>query len=154
MLRAPGPCSICLCRQHAAVTSWNGSEERLPQIVVRPPMDARPQSGMKFEVGKPISIRLADSRSLRGFVHAEDKAAAIVCLELIPSAEIAIVSTVNIKSFEYLTDCNDSRKWPATREFTNLSSNFSRILYFCALDRRHCNCSGPHFPKQSTHMLS
>lgn len=76
-------------------------------------MDARPQPGMKFEVGKPIAIQLNDGSFLRGFVHAEDKGAALLCLELIPSAQVALVSTVNIKSVSPLTLTADTRKWPS-----------------------------------------
>ncbi|PXF40764.1 Protein LSM12-like [Gracilariopsis chorda] len=76
-------------------------------------MDARPQPGMKFEVGKPIAIQLNDGSFLRGFVHAEDKGAALLCLELIPSAKVALVSIVNIKSASPLTQIADTRKWPS-----------------------------------------
>lgn len=70
---------------------------------------------MAFELGKPVSVELKDGTSVRGFVHAEDKAAGLVCLELIPSSDVTLLSTCNVKSVVTVSDLSESRKWPANR---------------------------------------
>lgn len=75
---------------------------------------------MKFEVGKPIAVQLTDGRSLRGFVHAEDKGAGILCLELIPSAETALLPTVNVKTVSAISNQVPARRWPANRELSTI----------------------------------
>lgn len=81
-------------------------------------MDGHPESNMAFEHGKPVSVELTDGTSLRGFVHAEDKAAGLVCLELIPSSDVTLLSTCNVKSVATISDLSESRKWPANRSFS------------------------------------
>ncbi|CAN8068255.1 unnamed protein product [Agarophyton chilense] len=90
-------------------------------------MDARPQPGMKLEVGAPIAVHLTDGALLRGFVHAEDRAAGLLCLELIPSAQVALVALANVKSTAPFEHPVDSRKWP---------SNFDLDLAKLRIDER------------------
>lgn len=78
-----------------------------------------------IEVGKPIAVDLMDGTSVRGFVHAHDKAATLVCLELIPSAELALISTLNVKSVLPLKDITSARIWPSNRAFFFFGSRSS-----------------------------
>lgn len=94
-------------------------------------MDARPKSDMKFEVGKPISVELTDGRSMQGFVHAEDKGAGLLCLELIPSSEIALVSTVNIKNASASNDITEPRKWPSNRTYPIQRDTLQQLSMLC-----------------------
>lgn len=77
--------------------------------------NVRPDAAI--EIGKPIVVDLMDGTSMRGFVHAHDKAATLVCLELIPSAELALISTLNVKSVSPLNDISSTRIWPLNRAF-------------------------------------
>lgn len=69
-----------------------------------------------FELGKQISVELVDGTVMRGFVHAEDRPAGLLCLELVPSAQVAIVAIAAVKSMSRLADPGVKRKWPAKRE--------------------------------------
>lgn len=75
----------------------------------------------KFDIGQPIVIDLTDGSSFRAFVHAYDKSSTMLCLELIPSAEVAFMSTSNVKSVAALPAADHSRKWPSIRSFYHSS---------------------------------
>lgn len=75
-------------------------------------MAGSPESDMAFEVGKHVSVELKDGATLRGFVHAQDSGAGLVCLELAPSAEVALISTANVKAVSAVADLPEKRKWP------------------------------------------
>lgn len=72
---------------------------------------------MAYEVGKPISVELIDGTVLRGFVHAEDKSAGLVSLELIPSADLTLIPTKNVKNVSAIANPVAKRKWPSNREY-------------------------------------
>lgn len=71
----------------------------------------------KFDIGKPVVVDMMDGSSFRAFVHAYDKTSTIVCLELISSAEVALISTSNVKSVAALPAVDYTRKWPSNRSF-------------------------------------
>lgn len=80
-------------------------------------MAGSPESAMAFEVGKQVCVELVDGTVLRGFVHAEDRAARLVCLELVPTAQVAIIAIKSVKTVSRLADPGAKRKWPAKRAF-------------------------------------
>ena len=96
-------------------------------------MDTTPLSKdmtVKYELGKPLTVELNGGTSLTGFVHAVDYNAGILCLELIPSAEPALVSIQNIKATATIAVINpqqQKRKWPSKRSLFNFL--FSNFLY-------------------------
>lgn len=92
-----------------------------------PSVDGHPESNMAFELGKPVSVALSDGTSLRGFVHAEDKGAGLVCLELIPSSDVTLLSTCNVKSVAPISDLSENRKWPSNRELLRLISLLDKL---------------------------
>lgn len=86
-------------------------------------MAGSPESDMAFEVGKHVSVELKDGATLRGFVHAQDSGAGLVCLELAPSAEVALISTANVKAVSAVADLPEKRKWPVNRAYDLYSCN-------------------------------
>lgn len=77
-------------------------------------MEVRAGCGMKFSIGKAISVELIDGRKLRGFVHAEDKGTGLICLELIPTAQVAVLPCANVRSVCEIRECDARRQWPST----------------------------------------
>lgn len=76
------------------------------------------RDAVKRYIGKPIVLHLTDGCSFRAFLHALDAASTIVCLELIPSAEVVLISATNIKSLAPLTSAKHSRSWPSNRTYS------------------------------------
>lgn len=71
---------------------------------------------MEFELGKPVQVEMLTGATLRGFVHAVDTAANLLCLERIPSAELALISIASIKSVVPIdNDLAEHRRWPSNR---------------------------------------
>lgn len=86
-------------------------------------MDAISQTkpdALVFDIGKPIAVNLSDGSCLRAFVHAHDKASTLVCLELLSSAQVVVISALQVKSVTPLSDVADSRVWPSNRMFNSI----------------------------------
>jgi len=92
---------------------------------------------MEFEVGKPVAMEMRDGSTLRGFIHAADMGASLVCLEVIPSSQVALISTANVKAVSILEDVTEERKWPSNREFfqSHVCENANGERYLAALRR-------------------
>lgn len=61
--------------------------------------------------GAAVALTLADGSSVRGFVHAVDKASGLVCVEEIPGGAVVLVPTVSITNSAPL-DNVPPRRWP------------------------------------------
>lgn len=99
----------------------------------------------KLEVGKPVVIELTDGSSFRAFVHAYDKLSTIACLELIPNAEAALISTSNVKSVSPLPATDYPRSWPSSRSFhqTTFSVLWLDSPFFVLLSAQTANACDP-----------
>lgn len=88
-------------------------------------MDTTPLSKdmtVKFELGKPLTVELNGDNSLTGFVHAVDHHVGILCLELIPSAEPALISIQNITATSTIMNAQQpERQWPSKRSCIHFS---------------------------------
>lgn len=69
-------------------------------------------AAMELPVGQCVTLDLANGTSMRGFVHAADRAANLACVELAPSAEFALVALSNVTRFTP-AEAPGPRVWPA-----------------------------------------
>lgn len=85
-------------------------------------MDGSSKADALIEIGKPIAVDLADGSNVRGYVHAYDKASTLVCLEVIPSTDVILLSMLNVKSITPLNNVKASRNWLSNRALFHLLS--------------------------------
>lgn len=72
------------------------------------------------QLGKLYTIDQNDGTSFNGFVHTYDKLSNLICIELVPTAQIVLLSLHNIKSISPPSTTTSSSSSPTARKWTHV----------------------------------